>query len=165
MLIGYRVPERTAPDRLAQDLAEYILFEGKDGLAPKRLLDTTHVAGVADGFNTGYDIGLAKLLVLPNPGVSRARIQDELAKAIASFDTLPAADFEAYRQAYAVSLRESQLKSHGVTSALGRAWAYDGDYRVALSDPDAVLKVSRRAVADVVHRTYTPANRVTVVTP
>jgi predicted Zn-dependent peptidase len=165
MLIGYRVPERTAPDRLAQDLAEYILFEGKDGLVPKRLLDDTHVAGVADGFNTGYDIGLAKLLVLPNPGVSRARIQDEIVRAIAGFDKLSAADFEAYRQAYAVQLRESQLKSHGVTSALGRAWAYDGDYRVALTDPAAVLTVPRKAVSAVVHRTYTPANRVTVVTP
>jgi predicted Zn-dependent peptidase len=165
MLIGYRVPERTAPDRLVEDLAEYILFVSKEGLVPKRLLDEQHVASVADGFNSGYDVGLNKLIVLPNAGVTPERIHDEVQKAIDGFAKLPDADFQAYRQAFSVAFRENQLKTHGITSDLGHAWAYDGDYHYAFTDPQTVLRVPRKAVADVIARIYRPANRVTVITP
>jgi predicted Zn-dependent peptidase len=165
MLVGYRVPERTAPDRLTQDLAEYILFVSKEALVPKRLLDEQHVASVADGFNSGYDVGLNKLIVLPNAGVTPERIHDEVQKAIDGFAKLPDADFQAYRQAFSVAFRENQLKTHGITSDLGHAWAYDGDYHYAFTDPQTVLRVPRKAVADVIARIYRPANRVTVITP
>jgi hypothetical protein len=146
-------------------LAEYILFVSKEGLVPKRLLDEVHVAGVADGFNSGYDVGLNKLLVLPNPGVKPERIHQEVDEAIAGFAKLPDADFQAYRQAFAVQYRENQLKTHGITSDLGHAWAYDGNYHYAFTDPANVLKIPRKAVADVIARIYKPTNRVTVVTP
>lgn len=165
MLIGWRAPERNTPDRLAQDLAEFILLNGKDALVPKRLLDEQDVAGLADAFNTGYDIGLSKIIVLPKPGVTPVRIQQEVQAAIDSFAKLPEADFQAYRQAYATGMRESQLNTHGLTGALGHAWAYDGDLAHAVTDPVRVLKLPRQAIAQAIKTTYRPANRVTVVTP
>lgn len=165
MLIGYRTPERTAPDRLAHDLASYILFNGQNSLVYKHLLDKRAIASVADGFNTFYDIGLDKILVLPNPGVSPETIHAELQSAIASFKNLSATDFEAYRRAYATDLRESQLKTHDVTAALGRAWAYDGDFRHAFTDDEALLKLPKSAVAAAIAKTYQPKNRVTAITP
>lgn len=165
MLIGYRTPERTERDRLAQDLAGFILFEGRDGLVPKRLVDESHVASMADAFNTDYDLGLNKLLVLPASGVSPERVHAEIQSAISGFHHLPEADFEAYRRAYAVRLREAQLKTVEVTGALGRAWAYDGDFRHAFTDPDAVLKLPRAEVSAVINRTYRVQNRVTALTP
>lgn len=165
MLIGWRAPERTGADRLAQDLAEFILFNGKDALVTKRLLDTAKVASISDAFNTGYDIGLNKVLVLPNPGVAPADIHQEVQQAIDGFARLSEPDFEAYRQAYSIQSRESQLKTHGITSALGHAWAYDGNYRFAITDPQAVLKLSRAEVAKAIQSTYRIGNRVTVITP
>ena len=159
MLIGYRVPERTAPNRLAQDLAGFILFNGQDSLVTKRLLDQAAIASMADAFNTDYDIGLNKLIVLPNPGVEPARVHQEVQTAIDGFFKLSEADFQAYRQAYAIQLREGQLKTQAITGALGRAWAYDGDVRHAYTDAEAVLKLPRRAVAEAIRKTYRPANR------
>ena len=39
ILIGYRTPERTQPDRLAQDLTHYLLFNESTSLVGKRLRD------------------------------------------------------------------------------------------------------------------------------
>jgi predicted Zn-dependent peptidase len=165
MLMGWRVPERTAPGRLAHDLAEFILFNGKDALVPKRLMDQAQIASMADAFNTGYDIGLSKLLVLPNAGVAPSKVHQEVQSAIDGFTRLSEADFVAYRQAFATQFRESQLKTHGITGALGHAWAYDGDFRFAITDPASVLKLPRKDVASAINRTYRTNNRVTVITP
>jgi predicted Zn-dependent peptidase len=165
MLMGWRVPERTAPGRLAHDLAEFILFNGKDALVPRRLMDQAQIASMADAFNTGYDIGLSKLLVLPNAGVAPSKVHQEVQAAIDGFAKLSEPDFVAYRQAFATQFRESQLKTHGITGALGHAWAYDGDFRFAITDPAAVLKLPRKDVAAAINRTYRTNNRVTVITP
>ena len=165
MLIGYRTPDRTAPDRLAHDLASYILFNGSNSLVAKRLMDEAAIASIADGFNTTYDIGLDKVLVLPNDGVTPERVHEELQAAIASFETLSDADYEAYRQNYATYMRESQLKTEEVTSALGRAWAYDGNVAYAFTDPRSVLQLPREAVEAAIVKTYQEDNRVTAVTP
>ncbi|HEY9720393.1 MAG TPA: pitrilysin family protein, partial [Oscillatoriaceae cyanobacterium] len=122
VLIGYRAPDYTAPDHLAEDLAEDILFNGENALVAQRLMDQLHLASVADAFNTGYDVGLRKVLVLPNPGVDRTRIEREVQTAIDGFSKLPDADYHAYCEAYSTQLRESQLETLDVTSALGRAW-------------------------------------------
>jgi predicted Zn-dependent peptidase len=165
MLIGYRTPDRTAPDRLAHDLATYILFNGQNSLVYKHLLDKLAIASVADGFNTFYDIALDKVLVLPNPGVKPETIHTEVQNAIAGFKNLSDADYEAFRQAYATDLREGQLKTHDVTAALGRAWAYDGDFKHAFTDDEAILKLPKSAVAAAIAKTYQPKNRVTAITP
>ncbi|MNT98928.1 hypothetical protein D3C72_2416420 [compost metagenome] len=86
-------------------------------------------------------------------------------QAIDGFARLSEPDFEAYRQAYSIQSRESQLKTHGITSALGHAWAYDGNYRFAITDPQSVLKLSRAEVAKAIQSTYRIDNRVTVITP
>lgn len=164
-LLGWRIPERTKADRLAHDLADFILFNERTSLAARRLLDEKHLASEADAFNTDYDIGLSKLFVVPNAGVAPETIVNEVQAAIDGFDRLPEADFQAYREYYGVFQRERQLKTQEVTKALGRAWAYDGDFRNAFQDPGAVLKVSRQDVSKVIKTTYRPTNRVTVVTP
>lgn len=165
VLMGWRIPERTRADRLAHDLADFILFNERTSLAAKRLLDEKHLASEADSFNTDYDIGLSKLFVVPNAGVAPETIVAEAQAAIDGFDALPEADFQAYREYFGVFNRERQLKTQEVTKALGRAWAYDGDFRNAFHDPQAVMKVTRAEVAKVVATTYRPTNRVTVVTP
>lgn len=165
VLMGWRIPERTRADRLAHDLADFILFNERTSLAAKRLLDEKHLASEADSFNTDYDIGLSKLFVVPNADVAPETIVNEAQAAIDGFDKLPDADFQAYREYFGVFQRERQLKTQEVTKALGRAWAYDGDFRNAFRDPKAVMSVSRAAVSKVVKTTYRPTNRVTVVTP
>ena len=52
-----------------------------------------------------------------------------------------------------------------MTGELGRAWAYDGDFRHAFTDPDAVLALPRAQVAAAIAKTYRAENRVTALTP
>ena len=165
VLMGWRIPERTKADRLAHDLADFILLNERNSLAARRLIDEKHLASEADAFNTDYDIGLSKLFVVPNAKVAPETIVNEVQAAIDGFDQLPDADFQAYREYFGVFHRERQLKTQEVTKALGRAWAYDGDFRNAFTDPRAALGVTRAAVSQVVKTTYRPTNRVTVVTP
>jgi predicted Zn-dependent peptidase len=165
ILIGYRTPERTQPDRLAQDLTHYMLFNESTSVVGKRLRDEKQIASQSDAFNTFYDIALSKLLVVPNPGVKPERIVDEVQKAIAGFKQLPDVDFEAQKRAYSTYLRESQLTSHSMTNALGLAWAYDGNYQDAFRDPADVLKIPRAQIQHILDTTYAPTNRGMVVTP
>lgn len=165
ILIGYRTPERTEPDRLAQDLAHYMLFNENTSVVGKVLQDEKHLASESDAFNTFYDIALSKLIVVPNPGVTPERIVDEVQKAIAGFPRMSDADFEAQKRAYSVFLREGQLTTQSMTNALGLAWAYDYNYKDAYRDPADVLKIRRAQIAHILATTYAPTNRVTVVTP
>jgi predicted Zn-dependent peptidase len=165
ILIGYRTPERTQPDRLAQDLTHYLLFNESTSLVGKRLRDEKHLASESDAFNTFYDIALSKLLVVPNPGVSPDTIVNEVQDAIAGFKQLPDVDFEAQKRAYSTYLRETQLTTHSITNALGLAWAYDGNYQDAYKDPADVLKIPRAQIQQILDTTYAPTNRVMVVTP
>ncbi len=143
VLIGYRTPERTHPDRLAQDLTHYLLFNEDTSLVGHRLKDQLHLVSTSDAFNTFYDIALSKLLVVPNPGVKPQRIVDEVQRAIGTFKDMPDADFEAQKRAYSTYLRESQLTTQKMTNALGLAWAYDHNYQDAFHDPFDVLKIKR----------------------
>lgn len=165
VLLGWRMPERTRPGRLARDLTDFILFNERTSLVARRLIDEKHLASEADSFNTDYDIGLSKLFVIPNAGVGADTIAAEAQAAIDGFDRLPDADFLAYKSYYGTIARERQLKTQEVTKALGRAWAYDGDFRTAIRDPQAVLSVTRKEVSQVIKSYYRPANRVAVVTP
>jgi len=165
VLVGWRMPERTRPGRLARDLADFILFNERTSLVARRLIDEKHLASEADSFNTDYDIGLSKLFVIPNAGVSADTVSSEAQAAIDGFATLPDADFQAYKAYFATFTRERQLKTQEVTKALGRAWAYDGDFKTAFRDPQAVQGVTRAEVAQVIKTYYRPANRVAVVTP
>ncbi|MDB5098389.1 MAG: peptidase M16-like protein [Cyanobacteria bacterium RYN_339] len=165
ILVGYRTPERTQADRLAQDLTHYMLFNESTSLVGKRLRDETHIASESDAFNTFYDIALSKLLVVPNPGITPERVVTEVQGAIDGFKQLPAVDFEAQKRAYATYLRESQLTSYSMTNALGLAWAYDGNYQDAFRDPADVLKIPRAQIQHIIDTTYAPTNRVMVVTP
>lgn len=165
MVLGYRVPDRSAPDRLAQDLAHYLLFNTKTSLVSRRLVDELRLASTADAFNTFYDIGLSKLLVVPNAGVDQARILKEVDAAIAGFASYPEADFVAQRRAYATYLREHQLKTQEATQAIGMAWAYDGNAALAGSDPNAVLRIPRSEIARILRTNYAPTNRVVVASP
>lgn len=165
LLVGYRVPDRDAPDRLAQDLAHYLLFNAKTSLVSRRLVDELRLASTADAFNTFYDIGLSKLLVVPNAGVDQARILKEVDAAIAGFASYPEADFVAQRRAYATYLREHQLKTQEATAAIGMAWAYDGNAAFAGGDPAAVLRIPRAEIARILRTQYAPTNRVVVASP
>lgn len=130
MMFGFRTPYFDKENAMIQALVNDILFDSKNGLLKKRLVDSKKLASEVSEFNFGYDNGLLKASITLLPSVKISDVRDQVAKIKDDFKSMSNENFTTYKKNIYITTAEGFQRNMALAEFLAKSWGKYGDINI-----------------------------------
>lgn len=158
VLFGFRTPYFDRGNAKIQALANYILFDGENGLLKRRLVDEKRLAATVEEFNFTYDNGMQKASIVGLADSDINQIRSEAAHVRSDFESMSAKEFDSYKRNFYIRTSERAQRNAELSKLLALSWGKYGDLDLAAAFTGKPLDVSKEQVQKFLSQYYVPDN-------
>lgn len=154
IMFGLRTPYFDSENALIQALVSYILFDSKNGLLKKRLIDSKKIVSELSEFNFGYDNGFLKAIITLLPTTKIDQVREQVANIKDDFKSLSEEDFATYKKNLYISVAESLQKNLVLAEFLAKSWGKYGGINIVNKFMSSQINITKDQVLNFLNTYY-----------
>ncbi len=158
VLFGFRTPYFDKTNSLLLTLVNFILFDSKNGLLKRRLIDSQKIASDINEFNFGYDNGMLKAGISLLPSTSVDDLRKQIEQISSDFSNLTNDEFNVYKRQLFVSESEALQRNVSLAEFLAKSWGKYGDTAMTHKLVSGEIDLEKQEVSDFLNRYFVANN-------